>query len=452
MNMKTVVSAGAAPLVDTPLPSAAARRRTILTSVIGQVLEWYDFFLYGTAAALVFGKLFFPVGQDPLTGTIAAFGGAAVGFAARPLGGIICGHLGDRYGRKKTMLLTLGAMGVATFCMGLLPTYHEIGIAAPILLILLRVVQGLAAGGEWTGSILMIAENVPAHRRGYLSAWSPSGAALGFVISTGAFLIMQAIAKEDFITWGWRVPFLFSLLIIGVGVYMRSRVPESAEFVAAAERGAVEQMPLLQALKRHPVQILSVFGMRFGEGGASYLFFAFSIVYAKSLGISNTLVLSALTLSMFLLAPVALLAGHLTDRWGRKPLYLLGSLAIVAFAWPFFLMFQTREPWMIVGALVIANSVILGVLEGAQPAFVAELMPPEVRYSGAAIGRELASVLGGGLAPMIATALLAYYHHPLPIAIYLGAMGFVSVLTMMFTPETWPRAARPARVPGAVNA
>ncbi|MEW9586198.1 MFS transporter [Paraburkholderia sp. DGU8] len=442
MNTRTAVSADVSLDTANDHIDRPSRIRTIMTSVAGQILEWYDFFLYGTAAALVFGKLFFPVGQDPLTGTIAAFGGATVGFLARPIGGVICGHLGDRYGRKKTMLLTLGTMGVATFCMGLLPTYQQTGILAPVLLVVLRVVQGLAAGGEWTGSILMISENTPAHRRGYLSAWSPSGAALGFVLSTAAFLVMQSFPEQDFLSWGWRVPFLLSVLIIGVGMYMRTHVPESAEFVETAQRGALERMPVLEAMKRCPRQIMSVFGLRFGEGGASYMFFAFSIVYAKYVGISNTLVLSALTVSMLLLIPMALLSGHLCDRFGRKPLYMAGALGIVIFAYPFFLMFQTRQPWIIVLALVLANSVILGILEGAQPAYISELMPANLRFSGVGIGRELASVLGGGLAPLVATALLAYYRQAFPIALYLGAMGMVTVVTLLFTPETWPRDAR----------
>lgn len=428
-----------------PPVDPAARKRTIMTSVIGQVLEWYDFFLYGTAAALVFGKLFFPVGQDPLTGTIAAFGGATVGFLARPLGGIICGHLGDRYGRKATMMLTLGIMGVATFCMGLLPTYHQIGIAAPILLVLLRVIQGLAAGGEWTGSILMISESTPPHRRGFLSSWSPSGAALGFVLSTAVFLVMQVLPEPAFLSWGWRVPFLLSILIIGVGIYMRTRVPESAEFAETVQQGELARMPIIDALRQCPKQIMSVFGLRFGEGGASYLFFAFSIVYAKTLGVSNTLVLSALTFSMLLLIPMALLSGHLSDHLGRKPMYMLGSLAIIVFAYPFFLLLQTREPWLIVTALVIANSVILGILEGAQPAFVSELMPAHVRFSGCSIGRELASVLGAGIAPLVATALLLHYQRPLPVALYLAFMGLVSVVTVWLTPETLPIEARRRR-------
>lgn len=417
-------------------------RRAVITSVIGQILEWYDFFLYGTAAALVFGSLFFPVGEDPLTGTIVAFGGFAVGFVARPFGGALCGHLGDRFGRKFTMTLTLGAMGVSTFLMGLLPTYHDIGIAAPILLVLLRMVQGLAAGGEWSGSILIISENAPQARRGFLSAWSPCGAVVGFVLSTGAFMLMQEVAGSAFMDWGWRVPFLASVALIGLGLYLRTHMTESAEFEAATREKSVETAPLWQVLRQHPREVLMVFGLRLGEGAASWIFFAFSIAYGKFLGLSSNFVLAALTFSMVLMIPVALLAGHLTDRVGRRPVYLAGSVAIVLFAYPFFLLIDSKDPTLIVTAFVLANSLVIGVLEGAQPALISELLPPRLRYSGIGIGREVASVLGGGLAPVIATSLLATYRSGLPIAIYLGVMGAVTIVATLLTPETYPAAAR----------
>jgi len=449
----TNVAAAPAATMQSARARNSATMRTVVTSVIGQILEWYDFFLYGTAAALVFGKLFFPMGTDPLTGTIAAFGVFTVGFVARPIGGIICGHLGDRYGRKTVMMLTLLAMGVATFAMGLLPTYSQIGIAAPILLVLLRVVQGLAAGGEWSGSILLIAESAPAHKRGFLSAWSPSGAALGFVLSTAAFLCMQSIAVGDaFLSWGWRVPFLLSVLLIGVGAWLRAAIPESREFEQVQRRGKATHAPLIEVLRTCPWQVLQVFGLRFGEGGASWIFFAFSIAYGKFLGLPTPLVLGGLTLSMLLLIPVALLSGYITDRIGRKPVYLVGALAIVLFAYPFFLMFQSGRSGLVVLALLLANSVVLGILEGAQPAYISELLPVHLRFSGLGIGRELASVLGGGLAPLVATALLAHYRAAWPIAIYLGLMGLVTVITTCLSPETFPRAARQAARAQALQA
>jgi MFS family permease len=416
----------------------------VTTAVLGQILEWYDFFLYGTAAALVFGKLFFPVGNDPLTGTIAAFGGFTVGFIARPIGGVLCGHLGDRYGRKAVMMLTLMTMGTATVLMGALPTYHQIGLAAPVLLVILRILQGLAAGGEWSGSILLIHESAPATKRGALSAWSPCGAAFGFVLSTGAFMLAQHLSHDDFLSWGWRVPFLGSAALVGLGLWMRRSVSESAAFAEVKATRNESRMPVIDVLRQCPREVLTVFGLRFGEGGASYIFFAFSIAYGQFVGVKSSWILGGLTLSMLLMIPVSLLVGHLTDKVGRKPVYLLGAIAMVLVAWPYFVLLGSGEYWRVITALLLANSLTLGILEGAQPAFISELLPVHLRYSGLGIGRELASVLGGGLSPLIATGLLAYYRSAVPVAIYLGALGLITVIATCFARETWPKALRAA--------
>lgn len=362
-------------------------RRAVTTAVLGQVLEWYDFFLYGTAAALVFGKLFFPVGSDPLTGTIAAFGGFTVGFIARPIGGVLCGHIGDRYGRKTVMMLTLLVMGTATVCMGLLPTYQQVGIAAPIMLVLLRVLQGLAAGGEWSGSILLIHESAPASRRGALAAWSPCGAAFGFVLSTAAFLLVQTLSPADFHSWGWRVPFLCSAALVALGLWMRRSVDESAEFAAVKATHRDARMPVVEVLRQCPRQVLTVFGLRFGEGAASYIFFAFSIAYGQFIGLKSSWVLGGLTVSMLLMIPVSLLMGRLTDRVGRKPVYLAGAVAMVLVAYPYFTLLGSGVLWKVITALVLANSITLGILEGAQPAFISELLPVHLRFSGLGIGQ-----------------------------------------------------------------
>ncbi|SDV46978.1 MFS transporter [Chitinasiproducens palmae] len=425
-----------------PLQRSSMLRRAVATAVLGQILEWYDFFLYGTAAALVFGKLFFPVGNDPLTGTIAAFGGFTVGFIARPIGGMLCGHIGDRYGRKVVMMATLLTMGTATVLMGLLPTYHQIGIAAPILLVLLRILQGLAAGGEWSGSILLIHENAPPTRRGALAAWSPSGAAFGFVLSTGAFLLAQQLSADDFQSWGWRVPFLASVALVVLGLWMRRSVGESADFAQVKETRHESRMPVLDVLRQCPREVLTVFGLRFGEGGASYIFFAFSIAYGQFLGIKSSWILGGLTLSMLLMIPVSLLVGHITDKVGRKPVYLAGALCMVLVAWPYFVLLGSGEHWKILAALILANSVTLGILEGAQPAFISEMLPVHLRFSGLGIGREISSVLGGGLSPVIATALLSHYRSGAPVAIYLGALGLITVIATCFARETYPKAMR----------
>lgn len=435
---------------DLSVPRASPRaarpasnvRRAVATAVLGQILEWYDFFLYGTAAALVFGKLFFPVGSDPLTGTIAAFGGFTVGFIARPIGGVLCGHIGDRYGRKVVMMLTLLTMGTATVLMGVLPTYHQIGIAAPVFLVLLRVLQGLAAGGEWSGSILLIHENAPRSRRGALAAWSPCGAALGFVLSTGAFLLVQQLSSADFQSWGWRIPFLASAALVALGLWMRRSVGESAAFAEVKATRHESRMPVIEVLRECPREVLTVFGLRFGEGGASYIFFAFSIAYGQYLGIKSSWILGGLTISMLLMIPVSLFFGYLTDKVGRKPVYLAGAIAMVLVAWPYFALLGSGEYWKIITGLVLANSLTLGILEGAQPAFISEMLPVHLRLSGLGIGREISSVLGGGLSPMIATALLAHYRSPVPVALYLGVLGLITVIATLIARETYPKAMR----------
>jgi MFS family permease len=418
--------------------------RYVLTAIIGQILEWYDFFLYGTAAALVFGDLFFPVNKDPLAGTLAAYATLALGFIARPLGGILCGHWGDRYGRKMVMTLTISLMGLSTFIMGMLPTYDQIGIAAPLVLIVLRMIQGLAVGGEWSGSILVISENTERSKRGRLAAMSPCGSVIGFVLSSGVFIFSEHISGPAFTTWGWRIPFLLSLVLTLIGLYLRSHMKESADFEEVKKAKKVEKLPLKEVIKSHPKEILTVFGLRLGEGCASWIFFSFSIAYGKFLGLSNDFVLTTLTFSMVTMIPFALLSGYLTDRFGRRTIYLIGAVLALCFSYPFFIMMQSKEPLMVAGAFIIANGVILGLLEGSQPAFISELFPAHLRFSGIGLGREVSSVLGGGVAPLIATALLSYYHSATPITIYLAAMVLVTIITTLCAPETYPKSQRVA--------
>jgi MFS family permease len=324
----------------------------------------------------------------------------------------------------------------------LLPTYQQVGLAAPVLLVLLRILQGLAAGGEWSGSILLIHESAPASKRGALAAWSPCGAAFGFVLSTVAFLLAKNLPDADFQSWGWRVPFLASAALVVLGLWMRRSVSESAAFVEAKATRHESRMPVIDVLRQCPRQVLTIFGLRFGEGGASYIFFAFSIAYGQFLGIKSSWILGGLTLSMLLMIPVSLLVGHITDKVGRKPVYLIGAIAMVLVAWPYFALLGSGEYWKIIAALVLANSVTLGILEGAQPAFISELLPVQLRFSGLGIGRELSSVLGGGLSPMIATGLLAHYRSAVPVAIYLGALGLITVIATCLAPETFPKAMR----------
>jgi MHS family shikimate/dehydroshikimate transporter-like MFS transporter len=408
-------------------------RRAVVASLVGNALEWYDFFLYGTAAALVFNHLFFPT-IDPLAGTIAAFGTYALGFAARPIGGLIFGHFGDRIGRRAMLVATLSLMGAATFLIGLLPTYGQIGIAAPVLLTVLRVVQGIAVGGEWGGGVLLISENADARRRGMLSALSQTGVGVGFVLSALVFAVMAAVTTdEQFLAWGWRVPFLVGVLLMAAGLVIRMKVLETAAFRETRER---HRVPALEALRRHPRAVLVSFGARIAENGGSYIFLTFVLAYASKIGIPSGVALTAVVLGMAVEALAMPAWGALSDRVGRKPVYAFGAVAMALWAWPFFLLIDTRETPLVLLAVVVANAVCHGAMIGTQPAFFSELFGSGVRYSGVALGHEMASVLAGGLSPLIATALLAWAGGWTPVAVYLAVMGAITVVAVLASRET----------------
>lgn len=402
----------------------------------GNALEWYDFFLYSTAAALVFSRLFFPATTDPLTGTLAAFAGFAVGFAARPFGGLIFGHVGDRFGRKPALVLTLCIMGGSTFLIGLLPTYEHIGIWAPILLVLLRVLQGIAAGGEWGGGVLIISENAPALRRGFYSAWSQVGVAAGFVLSAGAFYLAQLLPDDQFMSWGWRVPFIVSIVIFGLGIYIRANLPDSAEFEARKQQAQREHLPIVMVLKRHPREILLAMGLRVAENGGSYIFLAFALAYGKFTGVAQDVMLLGVMLSMTLGLGSMVLFGHLSDRFGRRPIFMFGAIGMTLAAFPFFWLIDTGSTAMIMLAFVLANTLCHAAMVGVMPAFFSELFSTEVRYTGIAFGHEIASVFAGGMSPLIATALLATFGASWPIACYLMLLGAISVIAALCARES----------------
>ncbi|MBD1586363.1 MHS family MFS transporter [Pseudomonas sp. C2L12B] len=417
-------------------------RRIVVASVIGNALEWYDFFLYGTAAALVFGPLFFPAGTDPVLGTLGAFAGFAVGFVARPVGGVLFGHIGDRHGRKRALVITLALMGIATFLMGLLPTFAQAGYLAPLALVLLRVVQGVASGGEWSGGVLMLSENAPPGKAGFYAAWSQLGVSGGFVLSAAAFYAVQLLPNEAFMSWGWRVPFLASVLIFGVGLYIRRRLPESRDFQQeAAPAAAAQHLPVWQVLREHPKAVLQAMGLRLAENGGAYIFLAFSMAYAKFSGLATQVVLAGVMLAMVLEAFSILLWGWLSDVIGRRAVYAFGSVGLVVLAFPFFWLFDTHQPTLVYLALVLGLPISHGAMIGTQPALMAELFPTHVRYTGLALGHEIASIFAGGFAPMIATGLFASAHAAWPVALMLVLFGVLTSLTLLTLPGR-PRAMR----------
>ena len=407
-------------------------RHTVFASVLGNALEWYDFFLYGTAAALVFAPLFFPAGIDPILGTLGAFAGFAVGFVARPLGGVIFGHIGDRHGRKTALVITLSMMGIATFLMGLLPTFHDIGYLAPISLVLLRIFQGVASGGEWGGGVLMISESAPLSRSGFYTAFSQLGVSGGFVLSAAAFYLVQLLPNEAFMYWGWRIPFLASVLIFGVGVYIRKKIPESQEFENnVKETDSAKHPPAMQVLREHPKAILQAMGLRIAENGGAYIFLAFTMAYAKFTGISTQVVLAGMMVAMIIEAFSIIFWGWLSDIIGRRAVYAIGSISLIIFAFPFFRLLDSHDTPLIFLALFLGLPFSHGAMIGTQPVLMGELFPTHVRYTGLAMGHEVASIFAGGFAPLAATALFAMCKDAWPIATMLMVFGSITTLTLI---------------------
>lgn len=419
----------------TTVPPAQPMRKLIIGSFLGNSLEWYDFFLYGTAAALVFGPLFFPASNDPLLGSFLAFSGFAIGFIARPLGGVIFGHLGDRYSRKMTLIITLTLMGASTFLIGLLPTYAHIGVLAPIALITLRFVQGVASGGEWGGGVLMLSENAPESQKGYYTAWSQVGVCGGFVLSSLAFYLVQLLPQEEVMSWAWRIPFLLSLFIFLVGVYIRRNIQENAEFVARKaendSKNEAHHLPVLSAFKNHPRAILQAIGLRLAENGAVYIFFTFSVVYCKHIGIDTRDLIAAVTIAMTVEIATILGWGWLSDRIGRKRLYYIGVIGMALVAFPFFWLLNMHTFPAMLLAMLLALPLCHGAMIAAQPCLMVDLFPVEVRYTGLALGHEIGAVISGGISPMLAVAFLMMWDSYIPIALMLLAFALLALAALM---------------------
>jgi metabolite-proton symporter len=407
-----------------------------MASFVGTAIEWYDFFLYGTAAALVFSRLFFP-NVDPLIGTLSSFGTFAVGFVARPLGGAVFGHFGDRLGRKSMLIYSLVIMGVATFLIGLLPTYDSIGLWAPTLLVVLRCLQGIGVGGEWGGAVLMAVEHSPEHRRGLSGAWPQMGVPAGLFLATVVFgLISSAMDEQEFLAWGWRLPFLLSLVLIAVGLFIRLRILETPAFARLQATGRRETRPLLTAVRDYRRNLLLAMGMRVAENGLFYIYTVFVLSYGPTtLSVDRTTMLWGVTLA----AAVGLVAipafGALSDRVGRRPVYLFGALFSLAYAVPFFWLLETRSNVVIWLAIVLGVAVGHNAMYGPQAAYFSELFGAGVRYSGASLAYQLASVAAGGLAPFIATALMAAWGAT-AVAAYMMLLAAITVLSAYAAPET----------------
>ena len=410
-------------------------RLVAAASLIGTTIEWYDFFLYNTAAALVFNKLFFPT-FDPLVGTLLAFSTYAVGFAARPVGGIVIGHYGDRVGRKSMLVLTLIMMGLATAAIGLLPSYDRIGIWAPITLVLLRVVQGFGVGGQWGGAILMTVEHAPANRRGYYGSLPQIGVPAGLLLSTVVFSFFSRLPPDTFLAWGWRVPFILSVVLVAVGLIIRLTILETPEFTKVKESHGVSRQPVLELLNKYPRQVLQAAGARVAENGAFYIYSAFMLVYAtQHAKVSRDVALDGLMIGAALEFVAVPAYGALSDRVGRKPVYMFGAVMTAVLAFPLFWMFDTGSTPLIWLALILSLLLAHAPMYAPQGAFFSELFGTTVRYSGASLGSQLGATVAGGLSPLIATALLPKYGST-AIAIYIIGMALVTVVAIWSATET----------------
>lgn len=421
-----------------PSPTASDRtrqlRRVALSGLLGTAVEFYDFLVYGTVAALVFGELFFP-GADPAVGTIAAFGTFAAGYVARPIGGIVFGHFGDRLGRKSMLLLTMGLMGGASFLIGLLPTYDTIGVWAPVLLITLRVLQGIAIGGEWGGATLMVVEHAGEKRRGLWSSFTQMGAPLGSLISAGVVALVVTLPKDQFAAWGWRVPFLLSVLLLGVGLFVRLKVVESPLFAEVKKDRAESRLPLLDVLRR-PKPVLLACGVGIGAFTAQSLLTSYLIAYATGIGYPRPQVLTALTVSAAVALVVLPCASALSDRIGRRPVVLAGALLSAATAFPVLTLVDSKSPGALILAVVIGHGISQSLMYGPLGALFSEMFGTKVRYTGASLGYQGATLVGAGFSPMIAGSLVASSGNGTPVALLICGGSLITALTVWFVHET----------------
>jgi len=409
-------------------------RRVILASFIGTTIEWYDFFLYGTAAALVFNRLFFPT-LSPAAGTLSAYGTFAVGFVARPLGGAVFGHYGDRLGRKTALVWSLLIMGVATAMIGLIPGYDRIGIWAPILLVVLRFIQGFGVGGEWGGAVLLAVEHSGGERRGLHASWPQMGVPAGLLLSTGVFAALSARLPESaFLAWGWRVPFLLSIVLIGFGLFVRLRVLESPSFANLKESGGESRVPLRDVFREHPRELVIGAGLRFAQNLLFYIYTVFVPGYGeKTLGYPRNVTLGGVMLAAVVGLAAIPFWSHLSDRVGRRPVYLAGAVLSLLVAFPCFWLFG-RGPTFLIGGIVLAM-VGHDMMYGPMGAYLSELFGTRVRYSGASLVYQLTAVFSGGLAPFVATLLVTRYG-PGAVAGYVVACCAVTVGATLVAPET----------------
>ena len=414
---------------------SAQLRKAVIASTIGTTIEWYDFFLYGTAAGLVFGKLYFP-NEEPLAATLLAFGTYFIGFVGRPIGAAIFGHYGDRIGRKATLIATLLCMGIATFLVAFVPTYASIGIWGAVLLTILRALQGIGVGGEWGGSVLLAMEWSRTHgQRGLVASWPQFGVPAGLFLANVAVLVFSTLSGDQFLVWGWRIPFALSIILVGVGLWIRLGILETPVFQKLLESDKIEKAPILEVIKKQPREIILSALARMSEQAPFYIFTAFIFAYAvNTLKMNRDFILAAVMAAAAVSFVTIPLSGHISDRIGRRKMYLIGVVATGLFGFLYFGMVDTAIPSAVFIAIVL-SLIPHDIQYGPQAALIAEAFTPRLRYSGASLGYQLASIIAGGPAPLIATWLLATYHTGYSVAVYIAACAVISAVATAFMPD-----------------
>lgn len=407
-------------------------KRVLIASVVGSAIEWFDYFLYGTVAALVFNQLFF-VSDDPAFGTLYAYASFALAFFIRPFGGIIFSHIGDKIGRKKTLVLTLSLMGIATFCMGILPTYQAIGIWAPILLITLRLVQGLGLGGEWGGALLLAVEYAPKEKRGLFGSVPQMGVTIGMLMGTVALSIMMLLPDGSFMTWGWRVPFIMSALLVVFGLWIRKGIDETPSFKKTQEKGEVAKIPLADTLRYHWKEVLIAIGAKVVETAPFYIFGTFIVSYAtQNLNYSESVTLNTVTVATIITTILMPIMGSLSDKVGRKPLYIWGSILMMLYAFPYFWLIHQNSVAMLVIATIIGLGIIWAPITAVLGTMFSEIFSAKVRYTGISLGYQIGAAAAGGTAPLIATALLIRFDGSyVPVALYIMLTSAISLVAVL---------------------
>lgn len=410
-------------------PKPSQHRLVGISSMIGTTIEWYDFFIYGSAAALIFNKLFFPT-LDPLSGILAAFATYTVGFIGRPLGGILFGHFGDRIGRKSMLLLTLLLMGIPTILIGLLPTYSSIGYWAAVLLVILRFIQGMAMGGEWGGAVLMAVEHAPKDKKGFWGSLPQTSVGAGMFLASSALILVSFLPEQQLFAWGWRIPFIASVILLIVGWYIRIRVPESPEFEKVKQAAQQVRYPTAQVVRQHPRQIIYITLARAAENGWFYMSSTFVLAYATTqLGMARSSILFSIVCGAGLSMLVTPIFGYISDKIGQRRLFLAGLFLLALYAFPFFYLLDSKQPQLIWGALVFGIGILFSMMYAPEAMLFARQFPVEIRYSGISIAVQFAGVIGGGLAPMIATKLLSIGQgNSYLISIYILATAIIAMI------------------------